>query len=352
MQRAWATGTEQHDQGPLEWISAIDDKSTVPEHLRTALAAAVAPGATIAQCQAGVLAIECVTYVCGGDADLDPTIHFWMRDLHPRSDEALRTQALAALAALRTDSALAAHWQAQPAERSAEWQQAVDALRDRLTHARRKPDPGTDPRVVALGKSFPKAQPHLRVALVPYAITDEPIAHLAVAPDLTAIPHYDGLDGLEPVPVPLDHQRGWNRSPADLVKAAAKQTRERSEFRTHIIEHPGFEIAIAFGSTSFTAGLLPHATLLSGGAPHGLLVGAPHAGAIAYHKIVDGRWNEAAVELVTQLRELYAGSAHRISPRLFWLHKGKLVELPYAVLGGQVAIQPIDAFVKYVAKLT
>src|SRR5450631_1448538 len=106
MQRAWATGGE-HDHGPMEWVAAISDESKVADHIRVALDAAIEPDATIAQCQAGVLAVECVTYLHGGDADLDPLVHVWMRDMHPTTDEALRANALEVLAKLGADSALA-----------------------------------------------------------------------------------------------------------------------------------------------------------------------------------------------------------------------------------------------------
>ena len=36
-----------------------------------------------------MLAVECVTYLHGGDADLDPVVHLWMREMHPPTDEAI-----------------------------------------------------------------------------------------------------------------------------------------------------------------------------------------------------------------------------------------------------------------------
>src|SRR5688500_420019 len=97
MQRAWATSAE-HDQGPMDWVAAINEDSKVEDHIRVALEVATRPDATIAQCQTGMLAVECVTYLQGGDADLDPRVHLWMREVHPNSDEALRATALDALA--------------------------------------------------------------------------------------------------------------------------------------------------------------------------------------------------------------------------------------------------------------
>ncbi|MEP6859191.1 MAG: hypothetical protein ABJE66_01125 [Deltaproteobacteria bacterium] len=352
MQRAWATGAE-HDRGPKEWLAAISDTTGVADHLRSALDAAITPDATVAQCQAGMLAIECVTYLHGGDADLDPLVHLWMRDRHPPTDEALRTTALEVLAKLRAGSALAAHWHTQPAERRTQWETALDHLRDRLTTAKRKPDPREDPRVVALANSFLAAKAHLRVALVPYEITDEPIVHVRIAPGLTIVVHYAELAELEPLAVPIEHARAWNRTPKDLAKLAAKRTREVSGLRTHTLENEGFEINLAFGTSSFTAGLLPYADLLlvEGGAPHGILVAAPNEGTVVYHRISDGKWNEAAVEIVGQVRELYTQSAQRISPQLWWWHKGKVIELPYTVIADHVMIQPVEAFVDHVKKL-
>lgn len=350
MQRAWATGSG-HDQGPMEWISTVGPESTT-ELIRAALEAATAPDATIAQCQTGLLAVECVTYLHGGDADLDPLVHVWMRELHPELDEPLRVLALETLAKLRATSTLATHWKTELADREATWLATLDELRDRLATAKRKPDPRKDPRIVALGKSFKQAQQHLRVALVPYEITDEPIAHLLVAPGLSVVVHYDGIEGLEPMPVPIEHLTGWNRSAKDLAKLAAKRTREVTEIRTHIMEHEGFEIALVFGANAFTAGLLPYANLVyDGPAPHGVVIGAPFAGALAYHRIVDAKWSEAVVELVNQIKTLYEPSPERISRQMWWLHKGKLVELPYGELAGQIMIQPIDEFVAAVKKL-
>jgi len=352
MQRAWATGAE-HDRGPMEWMAAITDDSQVADHVRLALDAAVAPDATIAQCQAGMLAVECVTYLHGGDADLDPFIHIWMRDRHPTIDEALRATALDVLAKLRTDSALASHWRTEPVELQAEWATALDNLRDRLTTAKRKPDPREDPRVIAFEKSFMAAKAHLRVALVPYELTDEPSVHLPVAPGLSIVVHYADIEGLEPVAVPIAHAQAWNRTAKDLAKLAAKRTREVSGLRTHTLESDGFEISLAFGNSSFTAGLLPYADLLlaEGGAPHGMLVAAPNEGTVVYHRILDGRWNEAAVEIVGQVREIYAKTAHRLSQQLWWWHKGALTELPYQLVADTVIIQPVDAFVKAVKAL-
>lgn len=350
MQRTWATGATENDLGPVEWVAAIKVDSNVTEHLRTALDASILPDATIAQCQAGMLAVECVAYLCGGDADLDPLVHVWIREVHPRSDEELRAFALDVLAKLREDSALATHWRAQ--ERRDEWFAGLDALRDRLANAKRKPDPLTDPRVIEIGKSFKLAEEALRVALVPYEIVDEPIAHLLVAPNLSVVLHY-AVEGHDPVQVPIAHLKNWNRKVKDVAKIAAQRTRKVSDIRTHILENTGFEIAISFGNSSFTAGLLPYANLLfEGAAQHGILCGAPNAGAVAYHKILDGKWNEAAVELVQQIRELYQNSAHRITQQLWWLQKGKLVELPYAMFGEQIAIQPVPEFVAAVGKLT
>ncbi|MDX2086835.1 MAG: hypothetical protein SFX73_03240 [Kofleriaceae bacterium] len=352
MQRAWATGAE-HDQGPMEWIAAISDQSKVSEHIRVALGAALAPDATIGQCQAGMLAIECVTYMQGGDADIDPFVHTWMRDLHPNSDETLRVAALEALEKLRTDSALATHWRTQPEERQTQWHSALDNLRDRLTTAKRKPDPRMDPRIIALGKSFKAAQEHLRVALVAYEITDEPIVHVRVAPGLSVVVHYAALDELEPLAVPIEHARGWHRSAKDLAKLAARRTREVSGLRTHILEHEGFEISLAFGNSSFTAGLLPYANLLltEGTAPHGMLVAAPNAGTLVYHKIIDAKWNEASVAIIGQVREIYANAPPQISPALWWWHKGKVIELPYAVVADNVIIDPVEEFASYIKKL-
>ncbi|MCX5746140.1 MAG: hypothetical protein NT062_26985 [Proteobacteria bacterium] len=351
MQRAWATGAE-HDVGPMEWVAMIGDGTEVAGHIRAALDAAIAPDATIAQCQAGVLAVECVTYLHGGDADLEPLVHAWMRELHPQPDEALRATALDVLAKLRASSALATHWRGEEAERQAAWDASLDGLRDRLTTAKRKPDPRTDPRIVAFGKSFKAAQDHLRVALVAYELTDEPSVHVRVAPGLSIVVHYADVDDLEPIAVPIEHARSWNRTASELAKLAAKRTREVSDVRTHILEHEGFEINLAFGNTSFTAGLLPYANLLlaEGGAPHGMLVAAPNAGTVVYHRILDGKWNEASVEIVEHVEELYASSAQKISPQLWWWHKGKVIELPYAVIGGNVIIKPIDAFVNYMKK--
>jgi len=352
MQRAWATGAE-HDRGPMEWVAEINAESKVADHIRSALDAAIAPDATIAQCQTGMLAVECVTYLHGGDADLDPLVHIWMRDLHPTTDEALRATALEVLAKLRADSALATHWRAEPAERQAEWDTSLDNLRDRLTTAKRKPDPRKDPRIVAFANSFLAAKAHLRVALVPYEITDEPSVHVLVAPGLSIVVHYAEVEGLEPLPVPIEHARAWNRTAKDLAKLAAKRTREVSGLRTHIIENDGFEINLAFGTNSFTAGLLPYASLLlaEGTAPHGMLVAAPNEGTVVYHRIADAKWNEAAVEIVGQVREIYTSSAQRISPQLWWWHKGKVIELPYTVIADNVIIQPVDAFVNHVKKL-
>src|SRR4051812_23254632 len=244
MQRAWATGAE-HDRGPMDWVAAISDDAKVADHIRAALAAAIASDATIAQCQTGMLAVECVTYLHGGDADLDPLVHVWMRDRQPSTDEALRATALEVLAKLRADSALATHWRAEPAERQAEWTTCLDNLRDRLTAAKRKPDPREDPRIIAFGKSFLAAKAHLRVALVPYEITDEPSVHLLVAPGLSIVVHYAEVDELEPVAVPIDHARSWNRTAKELAKLAAKRTREVSDLCTHIVENDGFEINLA-----------------------------------------------------------------------------------------------------------
>jgi len=297
--------------------------------------------------------VECVTYVHGGDADLDPLVHVWIRERHPAIDEALRTTALEVLAKLRAGSALATHWSGEPAERQAEWATALDHLRDRLTTAKRKPDPRKDPRVIALAKSFLAAKSHLRVALVPYEIADEPIVHVRVAPGLSIVVHYAEIEELEPLAVPIEHARAWHRTAKDLAKLAAKRTREVSGLRTHTLENDGFEINLAFGNSSFTAGLLPYADLLlaEGGAPHGMLVAAPNEGTVVYHRIADAKWNEAAVEIVGQVREIYAKSAQRVSPQLWWWHKGKVIELPYTVIAETVIIQPIDAFVNHVKKL-
>lgn len=352
MQRAWATGAE-HDEGPMAWVAAISGESRVADHIRAALDAARDPAATVAQCQAGMLAVECVTYMHGGDADLDPLVHVWMRDLHPSTDEALRTTALEVLAKVRTDSPLRAHWRTAPVEHQAEWEACLDNLRHRLTTAKRKPDPRQDPRIVAFGKRFTTAKEHLRVALVPYEIGDEPCVHVRVAPELSIVVHYAQVDELEPMAVPIEHARAWNRAAKDLAKLAAKRTLEVSGLRTHIIENTGFEISLAFGNSSFTAGLLPYANLLlaRGGAPHGMLVAAPDAGTVVYHRIADAKWNEAAVEIVGQVRQIYASSAQQISPQLWWWHKGKVIELPYAVVADNVIIEPVEAFVSHVKKL-
>jgi hypothetical protein len=352
MQRAWATGAE-HDRGPMEWVAAISDQSTVADHIGAALDAAIAADATIAQCQTGLLAVECVTYLHGGDADLDPLVHHWIRDSNPKTDEALRATALGVLAKLRADSALASHWGAEPAERQAAWATCLDNLRDRLTTAKRKPDPRNDPRIVAFAKSFNTAKNHLRVALVPYEITDEPIVHVLVAPGLSAVVHYADVDELEPVAVPSEHARKWNRTAKNLAKSAAKRTRESSGLRTHIVENDGFEINLAFGNSSFTAGLLPYANLLltEGDAPHGMLVAAPNAGTVVYHRIADAKWNEAAVEMIGQVREIYTSTAQRISPQLWWWHEGKVIELPYTVVADNIIISPIDAFMTVVKPL-
>jgi hypothetical protein len=352
MQRAWATGAE-HDQGPMEWVAAIGDDAKLEAHIRQALDVAITPDATIAQCQAGLLAVECVTYLQGGDADLDPHVHVWMRDLHPNSDEALRATALDVLARLRADSALATHWKSEPSERQAAWAASLDNLRERLTTAKRKPDPRTDPRIVAFARNFEAAKDHLRVALVAYEVTDEPVVHVKVAPGFSIIVHYAEVDELEPLAVPIEHARAWKRAPADLAKLAAKRTREVTDIRTHILENEGFEVGLSFGNTSFTAGLLPYANLLikDGGVPHGMLVAAPNAGTVVFHRILDAKWNEAAVVLIEHIREMYEVSAARISPQLWWLHKGKLVDLPYVSVANHVVIEPVEEFVSYVAKL-
>ena len=352
MQRTWATGAE-HDRGPVEWVAAINDESTVAEQLRAALAAAMMTDATVAQGQTGMLAIECVTFLQGGDADLPPVVHGWMRDLNPHTDEALRATALEVLAGLRERSALATHWRAEPTERQVEWATSLDNLHVRLTTAKRKPDPRNDPRIAAFAKSFESAKPHLRIALVPYEITDEPIVHLLVAPGLSIVVHYAEVGELEPVPVPITHARAWKRTAKAIAKLAAKRTLEVSDLRTHIVEHVGFEINLAFGNSSFTAGLLPYANLFVGAAQvsHGLLVAAPNAGTVVYHRIIDATWKEAAVEIVGQVREIYTSSALRISPQLWWWYEGKVIELPYTLIAETVMIEPIAAFANTVKPL-
>ncbi|MFT3698746.1 MAG: hypothetical protein QM831_36705 [Kofleriaceae bacterium] len=354
MQRAWATGTEQ-DQGPREWLAAIGEQTHVGDHVRLALDTALAPDASIAQCQAGLLAVECVTYIQGGDADLDPLVHVWMRDLHPLADEALRARGLEVLAAIRAASSLATYWRTEQADRIAEWEAALDGLRDRLTTAKRAPDPREDPRIVAFASDFEAAKPHLRVALVPYEIKDEPIVRVKIAPNLTVVVHYADVGELEPLPVPIEHARAWKQGGAALGELAAKRTREVSGLRTHILENDGFEVNLAFGTTSFTAGLMPYAKLLlpeGTEAPHGMLVSAPNAGTVVYHVIADANWNAAAVEIINQVRDLYEKAGAKISPQLWWWRDGKVIELPYAVVADNVMITPVEKFVKYVKKLT
>ena len=352
MQRTWATGSD-HDRGPIEWVAAISGESKVASHIRAALDAARSPDATIAHGQTGMLAIECVTYLLGGDADLDPLVHVWMRDAKPSPDETLRTTALGVLAQLRAASALATHWRTELAERQAEWATSLDNLYARLTTAKREPDPRKDPRIVAFAQSFNAAKPHLRVALVPYEITDEPIVHELVAPGLSIVVHYAEVGELEPLAVPIEHARAWQKTAKAIAKLAAKQTHGVSGLRTHIVEHPGFEINLAFGNSSFTAGLLPYANLLLGEAraPHGMLVAAPNAGTVVYHRIIDARWNESAVEIVGQVREIYTKSAERISPQLFWWHEGKVIDLPYTIIADNVIIEPVEAFTSAVKAL-
>ncbi|HEY0252992.1 MAG TPA: hypothetical protein VGC41_15760 [Kofleriaceae bacterium] len=353
MQRTWATGGE-NDRGPLEWVGAIVPESKVVPHIRVALDAAAAPDATIAQGQAGLLAIEAVTYIHGGDADLDPVLHMWLRDMNPTSDEALRKTALDVLAKLRAGSALAAHWATEPVEKQDAWRASLDNLQDRLTTAKRKPDPRKDPRIIAFAKNFHAAKKHLRVALAPYAITDEPIVHILVAPGLSVVVHYAEVGDLEPVAVPIEHARAWNKTAKAIAKLAAKQTREVSELRTHILENEGFEINLAFGNSSFTAGLLPYASLLLAEgitAPHGMIVAAPNAGTVVYHRIADEKWNPAAVEIISQVREIYMSSKERISPKLWWWHEGEVTELPYTVIADNIMIEPVAEFVDAMAKL-
>ena len=351
MQRAWATGTE-HDRGPMAWIAAISGDSKVADHIRSALEAAVAADATVAQCETAMLAVEAVTYLQGGDADLDPLVHVWIRDANPKPDETLRATALQVLAKLGTDSALAAHWRAEPAERLTAWTISLESLRERLTAAKRKPDPSEDPRIAALAKNFNVAKRHLRVALVPYAI-DDPIVHLLVAPGLSVVVHYADVGELEPVAVPSKHARAWKKTPKAIAKLAAKQTLDVSGLRTHIVESEGFEINLAFGNTSFTAGLLPYANLLlkAGTAPHGMLVAAPNMGTVVYHVITGPKWNEAAVEIIGQVREMYTSSAQRISQQLWWWNAGEVIELPYTVIAEAVIIEPVEAFTTAMQKL-
>lgn len=345
MQRTWATSGD-HDRGPIEWVAAINGTSEVASYLRAALDAASANDATIAQGQTGMLAIECVTYLHGGDADLDPLVHVWMRDANPSPDETLRTTALGVLAKLRATSALATHWRTEPAECRADWAMSLDNLHARLATAKRKPDPREDPRIVDFANNFKAAKHHLRVALVPYEIIDEPIVHVLVAPSLSIVVHYAEVDELEPLAVPIEHARAWKKTPKAIAKLAAKRTHEVSGLRTHIVEHEGFEINFAFGNSSFTAGLLPYANLLLGeaDAPHGLLVAAPNVGTVVYHRIIDATWNEAAVEIVGQVREIYTTSAERTSPQLFWWHEGTVIDLPYTVIAENVIIEPVEAF--------
>ncbi len=344
MQRTWATGTE-HDQGPMEWLAAIGEDTVVAAHLRAALAAAIAPDATIAQGEAGLLAIECVTYIHGGDADLHPLVHGWMRELRPSPDEGLRTTALEVLAKVRASSPLATYWRTDLPDLHAAWESALDNLAARLVRAQRPGDPRTDPRILAFASDLEAATEHLRLALVPYAITDEPIVHELVAPGLSVVVHYADVGELDPVPVPIAHAR------PGLAALAAKRTREICGLKTHIIECAGFEISVAFGTSSFTAGLLPYANLLEPDAPHGLLIAAPTAKAIVYHRIRDATWNEAAVEIVGQVRELFEKSGEQISPQLWWWHEGRVTELPYAVVADNVMIEPIAAFVSSIEKL-
>jgi hypothetical protein len=352
MQRTWATGAE-HDRGPMAWVAAISDESKVADHLRAALDAGRPSTATIAECQTAMLAIECATYLQGGDADLPAVVHVWMRDANPKPDEALRVTALEVLTQLRAESALATHWRSEPVERQAEWATCLEHLHVRLTTARRKPDPGKDPRIAAFATSFDTAKHHLRVALVAYEIGDEPIVHVLVAPGLSIVVHYAEVDELEPVAVPIEHARAWKKTAKAIAKLAAQRTREVSGLRTHIVEHEGYEISLAFGNSSFTAGLLPYANALldHAEAPHGLLVAAPNAGTVVYHRISDAKWKEAAVEIVGQVRELYAKSAERISPQLWWWHEGKVIELPYTVIADNVIIEPVEAFVSSVKSL-
>lgn len=346
MQRVWATGGE-HDRGPMEWIGAIREETVVADYLRAALETATAAGATIEQCQTGMLAIECVTYIQGGDADAHPMLIQWMHERRPNADEKLRAKALDALAKLRADSTLATHWGSDAA-----WSESLDKLRDRLTNAKRKPDPSKDKRIAAFGKHLDDAKKYLRLALTPYAIVDEPIVHILVAPNLSAVAHYADVDDLEPVPVPIEHARNWKKTERAVAKLAAQQTREALDLRTHIVEHEGFEINVAFGSNAFTAGLLPFIDILAGNdTPYGVLVAAPNAGTLVYHRIVDARWNEAAVAVIKQVREIFETTAQQISPQLWWWNAGKVIELPYAVVAENYIIEPIEAFMTVVRPL-
>lgn len=348
MQRVWATGTEA-DRGPMEWIGSIRQETIVADHIREAFAAANAAEASLEACLAGMLAVESATYVLGGDADLHPLLQQWMNDVNPRADETLREAGLALLAKLQNGSALATHFAGNAA-----WSEGVENLRRRLAAAKRKPDPAKDPRVIALADDFNVAKQHLRVALVPYDVADEPSVNLSVAPGLSVVVHYVGVGDLEPVPVPADHAKAWDKTPKAIAKLAAKQTRDVLDLRTHILENEGFEINVAFGDSSFTAGLLAYADLLllnDFKAPHGMLIAAPNAGTVVYHRILDAKWNEASVEVIKQAREIFSSTGSQISPQLWWWHEGKVIELPYQIVLENYIIEPVEAFMAVVKPL-
>lgn len=333
VQRTWATGSE-HDQQPLAWLSRIG-KETELAHVHDALNAALAEDASIGECQTGLLAVECVAYLRGGDADLHPHAHAWLRTKRPTADDALRDLALAVIDKTRSASRLATWWHVELADKLDGWLAALDHVAARLRSATRVADAAspTSGELDALKADLDAALPHLRVALVPKLI-DEPIASMVVAPGLSLLLYY-ALPNSAPVPVPQSHVDAWGRS---VWKDAAARTRAVAELKIHIIESEHHEVSVVFGSDTFTAGMAPFVDIfLDAPAPHGVLLGIPFAGGFVFHRIVDNHWREAATDVIEHIERLFE-SEEPISKKLYWWRDGSITEQDYHRIGDALII--------------
>jgi hypothetical protein len=212
-----------------------------------------------------------------------------------------------------------------------------------------------DAVLAVLAKDFGAARGKLRVQLVPEGFVrpdwSEGLNYVRFGSGIHAALVYDLPSTV--TTVPAEHLRGWKRSWEDVLGVATENV--RAEIGVPTPEQVDLGDAIVqqlVGDSYFVCSYaLWLDTVPGASSERGALVSVPSRHTVLYHPIRDASAWRVMSALPVLSRDLFDKLPGTLSPNLFWICRGQVIDVPVSDAGGQLQVMPSKALCDAMAGL-
>ncbi len=229
-----------------------------------------------------------------------------------------------------------------------EWPEIVRAHFAALGRAQRAHEAGEE-------RSFAEAAPLLAVRLWPAEylaqVPRDEVLYREELPGTVTVLVYDLPETVQQVR-PAETSR-WGKSVEELFALGLDNVRRKPRPQVRRAELPGgVRVTVLSGSSFFVASEALRLALFPGCiGRYGALVGVPTRHALVAYPIDGAEVVKAMLLMAPIVAGIYSQGPGAISPRLYWQHDGRFVDLPYIVRDGKPEFAPPAEFIALVRRL-